>query len=461
MGGGMGRGVTREVVTVDITTRALYLSPGERADVVVDFSQVPAGSKLILYNDAPAPSPIGDSRVDYYTGDQDLRVIGGAAPTLPGYGPNTRTIMQIQVDGPAAAPFDLTQLQGALPAAYAAAQDPVLVPTADYAAVYGDAATATPYSEETSGTLTFGPLGRSYRLTLPVQGKMISELFDPSYGRKTPTLGVDAPLSATGSVRTAIPYSAVDPATEYAAVSVKPEAPALGDGTQLWRITHDGIQEHSVSFGGLQVQVVARGRRDGRSLPPDPRELGWKDTVRLDPLEWCLVALRPVVPELPFAVPAGERLFDVTRAAGAEGGFTELDPVTAAPLTVVNGSADYSWEYAWSIHLPGGEESHHTRPLVLSGSPAAPSHLTATAAGTGVTLRWTASIFPPTATDFTVQRAGDESFTSDVESFAVPGSAAAYTDESAPAGRTSHYRVRARDAAGWSPWSAPVEVAVP
>ena len=54
---------------VAVTGRALYLAPGERADVIVDFSQVPAGSKLILYNDAPAPAPNGDSRVDYYTGD--------------------------------------------------------------------------------------------------------------------------------------------------------------------------------------------------------------------------------------------------------------------------------------------------------------------------------------------------------------------------------------------------------
>ena len=56
---------------------------------------------------------------------------------VAGYGPNTRTVLQFQVDGPAAAPFDLERLERALPAAYAAAQDPVLVPSADYDAVYG------------------------------------------------------------------------------------------------------------------------------------------------------------------------------------------------------------------------------------------------------------------------------------------------------------------------------------
>ena len=86
---------------IAVTTKALYLAPGERADVIVDFSKVPAGSKLLLYNDAPAPAPNGDSRVDYYTGDRDQTVIGGAPATQAGYGPNTRTIMQFQVEGAA------------------------------------------------------------------------------------------------------------------------------------------------------------------------------------------------------------------------------------------------------------------------------------------------------------------------------------------------------------------------
>ena len=56
----------------------LLLAPAERADVVVDFSQVPDGAKLILYNDAPPPAPAGDTRLDYYTGDPDRTATGGA-----------------------------------------------------------------------------------------------------------------------------------------------------------------------------------------------------------------------------------------------------------------------------------------------------------------------------------------------------------------------------------------------
>ena len=134
--------------------------------MIVDFSEVPAGSKLILYNDAPAPAPNGDTRVDYYTGDVDQTAIGGAPATLAGYGPNTRTVLQFQVDGPAAAPFDLERLQRALPAAYAAAQDPVLVPSAEYDAVYGTTTgeeTAQPAASPEAAQPSASPAGRGGR----------------------------------------------------------------------------------------------------------------------------------------------------------------------------------------------------------------------------------------------------------------------------------------------------------
>jgi hypothetical protein len=456
---------------IAVTTKALYLTPGERADVIVDFSRVPAGSKLILYNDAPAPAPNGDSRVDYYTGNRDQRVIGGAPATLAGYGPNTRTIMQFQVDGPAAAPFDIARLKEALPAAYARAQDPVLVPTAGYGDAYGDqlapagdgVAVAAPVVPRVDGgTLAFTPLGRSYRLTLPVEGKMVSDLFDPGYGRKTAALGVDAPLSANG-VRTAVPFSAIDPTTEYLSLEEEAAAPELGDATRIWRITHDGTVSHSVTFQGFAVQVLERARREGEPRPPDPGELGWKDTVRVDPLESVTVAVRPVLPPLPFGLPASRRALDVTSPLGAEGAFTQLDALTAAPLQqpVVNATADFSFEARWGIHLMGGEESHAARPIVLQGTAAAPAELSAAATDGGVRLAWTAPLFPPPVTGYEVQRAADEDFTSGIATFSLVGTETSYTDATAQAGESYFYRVRTTSAAGWSPWSAPAEPASP
>ena len=78
----------------------MIIGPAERVDVIVDFAQF-ANKTLILYNDAPAPWPAIDPHYDYFTGAPDQRAIGGADTTLPGFGPNTRTVMQIVVGGSA------------------------------------------------------------------------------------------------------------------------------------------------------------------------------------------------------------------------------------------------------------------------------------------------------------------------------------------------------------------------
>ena len=66
--------------------------------MIIDFTNF-AGKTLILYNDSPAPVPAGDPRLDCFTDDGDQTSTGGPMNTIPGYGPNTRTIMQINVSG--------------------------------------------------------------------------------------------------------------------------------------------------------------------------------------------------------------------------------------------------------------------------------------------------------------------------------------------------------------------------
>ena len=94
----------------NVDQHSLLLAPAERADVVVDFSKF-AGKTLILYNDAPAAFPARVPQYDYYTGAPDLSPTG--APTIhAGYGPNTRTVMQVKIaDAAPAAAFDLAKLQ--------------------------------------------------------------------------------------------------------------------------------------------------------------------------------------------------------------------------------------------------------------------------------------------------------------------------------------------------------------
>ena len=127
----------RSITVGNIYGYGLLLGPAERADAIVDFSQY-AGQTLILYNDAPAPTPFTDSRNDYFTGGPDQSAFGGAYPTQPGYGPNTRTMMQIKVSGNgAAAKYDPAALVTALPAAYQASQSLPIVPAVAYNAAFG------------------------------------------------------------------------------------------------------------------------------------------------------------------------------------------------------------------------------------------------------------------------------------------------------------------------------------
>ncbi|MCJ7797960.1 MAG: hypothetical protein MUQ56_14575, partial [Thermoleophilia bacterium] len=117
-----------------VTQHSLYLQPAERADVIVDFSGK-GGQTFIIYNDSPAPIPAGAAAYDFYTGDGDQTSSGGAPSTLPGYGPNTRTIMQIRVNGaPPASDYSLANLQtvwkknGTKRGVFEVSQDPTIIP---------------------------------------------------------------------------------------------------------------------------------------------------------------------------------------------------------------------------------------------------------------------------------------------------------------------------------------------
>ncbi|MCP6756372.1 multicopper oxidase domain-containing protein, partial [Klebsiella pneumoniae] len=83
-------------------------------------------------------------------------------------------------------------------------------------------------------------------------------------------------------------------------------------------------QTHPVHVGGCDVQVVNRVGWNGAIRPPEPNELGWKETVRVNPREDVIVALRPVAPALPFKIGDSVRLLDPTRPAGARIGSTAV-----------------------------------------------------------------------------------------------------------------------------------------
>ena len=173
----------------------LLLGPAERGDVIIDFSQYP-NKTLILYSDSPAPVPAGDPRNDYYTAGPDMTGQGGTPPTQAGFGPNTRTLMQIRVSSnPADAPVSLATVTSVLTTQYGLSGLPApIVPRG-----------ATPGVNV--ATISATSLGGK-----PLLPKTIQELFDP-YGRMNATLGVEIPFT-TATIQTTIPYGFADPATE-------------------------------------------------------------------------------------------------------------------------------------------------------------------------------------------------------------------------------------------------------
>src|SRR5579864_3281327 len=265
---------TRSVTITNVSVHGLWLGPAERADAVVDFSKF-AGRTLILYNDAPTPAPAVDSRLDYFTGDGDQSPIGGAPNTLPGYGPNTRTVMQVIVDGtPSGKPFSLPTLSKALPSLFAQTQPVPIVPEPTYPQASGGYSAIPTYSLITDASLTFYPIGSTTPVTYTDERKTIQELFTLDYGRMNATLGVELPLT-NFLTQTTIPLGYIDPVTEV-----------IDQGeTQLWHITHNGVDTHFIHFHLFNVQVINRSAWDGTKRPPDQNELGWKDTVRMNPLE--------------------------------------------------------------------------------------------------------------------------------------------------------------------------------
>jgi len=237
-------------------------------------------------------------------------------------------------------------------------------------------------------------------------------------------------------------------------------AAPLTDGTTLWRVTHNGVDSHAIHFHLFHVQIVNRVGWDGTIRPTEPNELGWKDTVRMNPLEDVVVALRPkVMTTLPFKVPNSHRLLDPAQAPGGGNGFYNLDPTTGNASSVTNVNVNYGWEYIWHCHILGHEENDMMRTIAVAQTPETPTAVTATGA-TAVTVNWIDNSI--ISNWVTIQRSldgvtnSDGSFTTVNATFNVQepecavqaGCARSYVDSTAPALTSVYYRVMANNTAG-------------
>jgi len=118
----------------------VFLIPGMRADIIIDFTNTEPDDVFILYNDYQAGF---DKRNDPYTNSKDLTSVGGLPSLLPGYGSNMRTIMQFRIKNiestylESTTQINLDTLSDELSKAYYNSQPP-LVPNKQYLSIFGE-----------------------------------------------------------------------------------------------------------------------------------------------------------------------------------------------------------------------------------------------------------------------------------------------------------------------------------
>ena len=296
---------------------------------------------------------------------------------------------------------------------------------------------------------------------IPFGAKAIQELFTLDYGRMNATLGVELPFT-NFFVQTTIPYGYSDPPTEMF---------KTGD-TIFWKITHNGVDTHFIHFHLYDVQVINRVGWDGMIKPPDVNEVGWKDTVRMNPLEDIIVAMRPMQQKLPWELPNSMRPLDVTRPIGATNpnnaeGFANVDP-SNNPAPVTNVVTNFGWEYVVHCHILGHEENDMMRAQLLAIPPDPVTNVNAVASGAPgsqvVTVTWNDG--STNETGFTVQRATNPigpwlSLTPTLPAAPSTGSPMTFVDSSMPRFTTYYYQVVANNVVGYTQTYAPPAVGYP
>ena len=114
------------------------------------------------------------------------------------------------------------------------------------------------------------------------------------------------------------------------------ESPTVGD-IEGWRIFNLTGDTHPIHFHLVNVQVVSRQLFDAAGydgtvnflddpVEPDPNELGWKETVRMNPGECTTVIMKFDRPPIPSVVKSGGKVFPVgeyptSTRPGAEGWY--------------------------------------------------------------------------------------------------------------------------------------------
>jgi len=295
----------------------LFMAPGERADVIIDFSGW-AGTTLTLVNSAKAPYPRGTAANPSTTGmimqfRVGTTVTGGSDPSLDPASTSSLRSHPIErlADQPARRAITLNEVQGA------GGPIEVLVNNASYV----DDATEKLEVGDTEVWEIINTTADTHPIHLHlVQYQLLTrqsfnasaymKVYGPPVPESGPPLPYDVPTAATGF--------------------------KLG--------------------GNPDVTPYLQGPARG----PDPNERGWKDTFRMNPGEVTRIAIR-VAPQDAAArvggpVAAGMNLFP-------------FDP--AATVGVADDGFGFPGGpgYVWHCHIIDHEDNEMMRPLLIVGPP--------------------------------------------------------------------------------------------
>jgi spore coat protein A, manganese oxidase len=164
----------------------------------------------------------------------------------------------------------------------------------------------------------------------------LNEDFD-DYGRLIQTLGttVSSGTNNQGLTMWGRPYT-----------STPTETPSAG-AVEVWQLFNLTGDTHPIHFHLVNVQIIQRQMFSGdpstgltlipgTERPPDPNEMGWKETARMNPGEATTVIMQFTLPTLPASM--------------------------GNPLSPRTGGH----EYVWHCHILEHEEHDMMRPLVVS-----------------------------------------------------------------------------------------------
>jgi len=311
--------------------------PAERFELIVDFTSCLAGSKVLLYNDAQAPFPVGAPVNDYYPGAPKNPVI-----TTAGFGPNTRTIMRFNVSAATGRPLRLPSFGYAGSAM--SLSNPVLPTVAD-TLNGGLKLAAIPGSSVTHNGVSYTFLSATQELTL-------NENFDIQ-GRLQQLVGTTVPL-----VKGTLGRAYLDAPTEFVQYKT----------IQIWNIYNLTADTHPMHVHLFNAMILRRRpfsvasfagipNWTGPGRGPDPSETGWKETFKMNPGECTTIAILVEDP-LPGRTAAVTGTY-----TGVPFNYTGNLLKSPRLLSAYGLNAD---EYVWHCHILEHEEHDMMRPLVAT-----------------------------------------------------------------------------------------------